>query len=171
METLRYDYRPKAWVMALKIPVFAILCFSLGKAALANDRGLILNGFIRLDIGGATIFYSVCFVVCALALTDALYGIVRAFRAPEEVVLDATSITAPRGMFNRVPVTVPFTHFTFLGVTQVNWQKMLIIRYPGGALRLWRSMLATRNDFEELAEALGERCRAAGMQTSASPTA
>ena len=96
METLRYDYKPKAWVMALAGLFFAGCGVVLGKIALENDRGLILNGIIRLDAGDATMFYWVLTAACAAFVAFALGGVVRGMGAPGEVVLDRTAISAPR---------------------------------------------------------------------------
>lgn len=161
METLRYDYKPKAWGMALAGFFFVGCGVILGKTALENHRGLVLNGIIQLDTGDATIFYWVLTAACALAVAAALFGIVDAFGAAQEVVLDETSITVPKGMFGRVPVTVRFTHITDVRIMEVNSQKMLMIHHPGGTLTLPHSMLPTREDFDELADALGARYRAA----------
>ena len=55
METLRYDYKPKAYVMALSGLLFAGFGVLLGKEAGENDRGLLIDGIIRLDVGEATL--------------------------------------------------------------------------------------------------------------------
>lgn len=160
MDTLRYDYKPKLWASLLGGLFFAGCGVVLGKVALDNDRGLILNGLIELDTGDATTFYGVLAAACIGFVAIALVSTVRAFGAPHEVVLDATSITAPKGVMQKVVVTVPYTRITDLQVTQVQSQKLLTIHHADGKLVIARGMLPTRADFEELLAALDARCRA-----------
>ena len=56
METLRYHYRPKTWVMAPAGSFFAVCAAVLGYMVRDNDRGLLINGLISLDPGQASIF-------------------------------------------------------------------------------------------------------------------
>lgn len=160
METLRYDYRPKLWTSLLGGLFFAGCGVILGKVALDNDRGLILNGLIELDAGDATVFYWVLVVACTGFVLIALATSVRALGAPHQVVLDATSITVPRGVLRQTLVTVPIDRITDLQVTQVQSQKLLTIRHDDGKLTIVRGLLPQRADFDELLAALDARCRA-----------
>lgn len=160
METLRYDYKPKAWVMALSGLFFAGCGVVLTKVALGNDRGLIINGIIRLETRDATTFYWVLTAACVAFVVFALVGVVRGMGAPGQVVLDRTAISAPKGALNGEVVTVPLLSITDVRIMEVKSQKMLIILHPGGKLTIQRSMLPTREDFEEVVEQLAARHRA-----------
>jgi hypothetical protein len=161
METLRYDYKPKAWVMLLSGLFFAGCGVWFGNRALTNDRGLILNGIIELETGDATIFYWVLTAVCVAFVAGAGFGVVRALGAPGEVVLDATAITAPKRGTGRTTSTVPFAQITDLRITDVNSQKFLTIHHTGGKLAIMRSMMPDRAAFEELVSELHARCGSA----------
>jgi hypothetical protein len=162
METLRYAYKPKLLTFALCGLFFAGCGVVIGKVALENDRGLILNRILRLGPDSATIFYWVLAAACVAFVVVALLGIARSFGTVREVVLDSAAISAPKNPLSQVVVvTLPFTAITDLQVTQVHRQKFLVIRHADGKLNINQSMLPTHDDFDELVEALDARVRAA----------
>jgi len=68
-----YDYRVK-----LRTAIWPMVFFGAGDPvifheAMTNDRGLIIDGFINIDAGGATIFY---YVLSWLAVGFVLLGLV-----------------------------------------------------------------------------------------------
>jgi hypothetical protein len=68
-----YDYRVK-----LRTAIWPMVFFGAGvpvlfHEAMTNDRGLIIDGFINIDAGGATIFY---YVLSWLAVGFVLLGLV-----------------------------------------------------------------------------------------------
>lgn len=161
MDTLRYDYKPKAYVMALSGLLFAGFGVLLGKEASENDAGLLIDGIIRLDVGEATGFYWILAGLCVLFVAAALFGLVRAFGAPHQVVLDRSGITAPKGAFGRTVVNVRYDQISDLQVTEIRSQRLLTIHHTDGKLVVSRSMLPSRADFDEIFAALDTRCRAA----------
>ena len=160
METLRYDYKPRAYVMVLSGLLFTGFGILLGKEASENDRGLILNGVIELGPRDATTFYWVLTALCGAFVLIALVGLARALGAPHEVVLDRTAITAPKAALARRVVTVPFAAITDLQIVELRSQKMLTIHHRDGKLTLARAMLPSRAAFEEIVRELDTRCRA-----------
>ena len=154
METLRYDYKPKLWSSLLLSLFFAGCAVLIGKSALENDRGLILNGLIELDTGDATIFYWVLTALCAAFVAIGILSSVRAMGAPHQIVLDATTITAPKGVMGRALATVPYARVDGVEVTEMRSQKLLTIRYPEGKLVIARGLLPSKDAFEELLAAL-----------------
>ena len=154
METLRYPYRPKTWVMALAGSFFAVCAVVLAYTARDNDRGLLINGVISLDTGQASIFY---WVLCALSVgfvAAGLFGVVTSLREPREVMVDSTGVTLPASRWSSDTVTIPFASITDLRIQQVQSQKFLIIRHSAGKQSVMRSMMPSRADFETFAEAV-----------------
>lgn len=154
METLRYPYRPKTWVMALAGLFFALCAVVLGYMARDNDRGVLINGLISLDTDQASIFYWVMCVLSIGFVVASLFGIVMSLREPREVMVDSTGVTVPAGRWSSDTVTIPFASITDLRIQQVQSQKFLIIRHSDGKHSVVRSMMPSRADFETFAEAV-----------------
>lgn len=160
METIRYDYKPKLWVIGLSGLFFAGCGVVLAKSALENDRGMIINGLITLDTGDASILLWVLTLFSVGFVLVALVGVVRALGAPQEVVLDARAITAPKSGFSRMLVTVPLLDVDNLQIVEIKSQKMLTIHHRHGKLTINRAMLPDREAFETLFATLRDRCTA-----------
>ncbi|MGK6353688.1 hypothetical protein ACMGDH_00510 [Sphingomonas sp. DT-207] len=146
--------------MALAGLFFAGCAATLGNTASGNDRGLILNGVITLSPDNATTFYWVLTGISGLFVLAALIGLVRAFGAMQEVVLDAHAITAPKSAFGNALSIVPLSTITDLQIMQIKSQRLLIIRHNAGKLTINRSMLPSHDDFDTLVTAIDERRRA-----------
>ncbi|SDA27439.1 hypothetical protein [Sphingomonas sp. NFR15] len=154
METLRYPYRPKTWVMALAGLFFAVCAVVLGYTAHDNDRGLLIDGILSLDAGQASIIY---WVLCALSIgfvAAGLFGVVTSLREPREVMVDRTGVTLPAGRWSSDTVTIPFASITDLRIQQVHSHKFLIIRHRAGKHSVMRSMMPSSADFEAFVEAV-----------------
>lgn len=161
MQTLRYEYRPKTWVMALAGLFFAGCAIVLTQSARHNDRGMVINGLITLDTGQATAFLWVLAGLSILFVALGLYGVARSFGVAQEIVIDARSITAPTGGFSSTIVTVPFAAITDLQMRDVQSQRFLIIHHQAGKLTITRSMMPSHADFDEAVATVAKRCRAA----------
>lgn len=160
METLRYDYRPKTWVMALAGLFFAGCAVVLVQSARHNDRGMVINGLITLDLGQATLFLWVLAALSALFVGAGVYGVIRSVGVAQQIVIDRHGITAPKGGMSSAIVTVPFADITDLQMRQVQSQHFLVIHHRGGKLTITGSMLPSKAEFEELATTVADRCAA-----------
>lgn len=159
VETLRYEYRFKRWMMLLSGAFFAACMAVFWFKARGNDRGLILNHLIELDQGQATIFYWAFFLVSAAFVGMTAFNMALSFQDGREVIVDARGITAPKGLWSSVYVHVPFSAITNLQLRQVRPQKFLIITHLAGKLSIPRSMLPNKDDFDTLVAAIVARVR------------
>lgn len=160
METLSYPYKPKPWGMLLGVLFFGAIAVYAGYSAWTNDRGLIINGLIRLERGGATNFYwgmaaaSAAFV--AVALPAFLLGLFSSHR----VTLTGEEISAPRYAFSRGVTTVKLSDIKDLSVQVVQNYSFLYIQHPGGKLTINGSFLPDKAAFERLCSAIADRTSA-----------
>ena len=156
----QYDYRPKWTIIVLCALFFGACALVLGAKAHENDRGLIINGIIELEPGGATIFYwvlaalSIGFVVAAGFL-----AIVR-LTLHQRIGLTETCITIPRSRWSSEEVAVPFGEIVDLSTSQVSGQRFLNIVYNGGKFTLTASMLPRKEDFDEICAAVSRGLKA-----------
>ncbi|HET7229675.1 MAG TPA: hypothetical protein VFJ16_06725 [Longimicrobium sp.] len=158
-ETLEYEFRVKATPMLLAIAFFGACAAMMARTALTNDRGLILNGVITFEPGGATTFYWCVAAVALLFVAAGAYGLM-AGRKPLLVRLTADEISAPRSVFAKVPTVVRLDDIRDVGVMDVSRQVLLIIHHTGGTLNIAQSMLASPAAFQELHRALMARLQA-----------
>ena len=133
----------------------------LAKVAVENDRGLIINGLIRFEPPGATIFYWVLTTFSVGFVVAAVLGLIRAFGPLREVVLDDASLSAPRGGLSGRITTVPLASIVALRVREVKRQRFVIVEYAGGKLTISGSMLPSSDDFETLVGEIERRRHAA----------
>ena len=162
METLRYPYKPKAYVMALSGLLFAGLGAFFVKLARENDEGLLIDRVIRLNPQSATAFYWLLAAFCIGFVLISILGLFRSFGPPREIVLDRAGISAPKNPLRPEPVTLPYASITDLRMTQVRSQHFLTIHHAGGKLSISRSMLPSTADFDQLAAELDRRWRGIG---------
>jgi hypothetical protein len=158
VETIRYPYKPKLWVMLLAGLFFAGCAVILGGVARSNDRGLIINGIISFEADGATTFYWILAGVSALFVVVAVFAASRALTSQQELVIDGRAISAPKRGTSKVILTVPFANITDLRIMQVASQKFLTIHHSDGKLEIVRDMLPRKADFETVVELVEARC-------------
>lgn len=161
METLRYTYRASAWKLALAALFFAGCAVIMAKAAIGNDRGLVINGIIHLDPGSATVFYWVIFAISLLFVAGGMLGVVRALGPAQEVTLDRVALSAPRTGLRSELVRVPVASITGVETMRMRSQEFLIVRHREGKLTISGGMLPHKQDLGTLAAALEERSRGA----------
>lgn len=109
-ETLEIPLRRPYRDLVLSALFFAVCAAALAYRAWTNDRGLILNGIVTFEPGGADVFYAVLAILsgvfCAFGvLAAARFATLKEFR----IVLGPRSITLPPTNALRDPreVTVP----------------------------------------------------------------
>lgn len=162
MDTIRYDYRPKALPLALAVAFCAGAAVLMAKFALDNDRGMIIDGLIRLDRGAATVFLWGVAGIMAMGLPVALAGLARSFGTAQQVVLDRHAMSAPKSGFSRRIETVRYAEISGLRLTQVRSQHFLELRHPRGKVAIASAMLPSEDDFDTLVDTVRTRCLADG---------
>ncbi|HEY9282966.1 MAG TPA: hypothetical protein VIP46_05895 [Pyrinomonadaceae bacterium] len=157
MEILSYPYRPQARVMLLASIFFgAVACF-MGREAMVNDRGLIVNGLIHLEPGGATTFY---WCIAAIGAAFTAVGIPAFFvglLSPHRVVLTSTDISAPKYGFSRKATTVKLSDIRGQSLQVVQENRFLNIYHVNGKLTISESFLPDEAAFKELCAAIAQR--------------
>jgi hypothetical protein len=153
----QYDYRPR-WTTIIGCLVFFGACaVVLGAKANGNHRGLIINGFVELSPGGASIFYwvltagSVGFVLLA-----AFLAIVRLLLR-QRITLNEKCLIVPRSRWSSEELAVPFGNIQELTESKVHSQRFLKIVFSGGRFTLVAANLPALEDFDEIRELLAHR--------------
>lgn len=146
--------------MALAGLFFAGCAIVLAQSARLNNRGMIINGIVRLDIDEANIFLWILAGLSVLFVAAGIYGVARSLGPFQEIVIDGKNITAPKGGLSSTIVSVPFASIFDLQIVQVKSQRFLTIRHRDGKLIVNRAMMPSHEDFEELVAEVAERCRA-----------
>jgi hypothetical protein len=159
VDTIRYDYQPKTLPLALAAAFCIGGAVLMAKFALDNDRGMIIDGLIRLDRGEATVFLWGVAGTCAVGLLIALAGLARSFGPAAQVVLDRHAISAPKSGFSRTIETVRYAEISGLRLTQIRSHRFLELRHPRGKVTIACSMLPSEYDFDVLVETVRSRCR------------
>lgn len=157
MEILSYPYRPKPWVMLLASIFFGVAACFMGREAMVNDRGLIINGLIHLEQSGATTFY---WCIAAVGAAFAAIGIPAFFvglLSSHRVVLTSTDVSAPKFGFSRKATTVKLSDIRSQSVQVVQEHRFLNIYHVNGKLTISASFLPNEAAFEELCAAIAKR--------------
>ncbi|HET7463419.1 MAG TPA: hypothetical protein VFJ82_19360 [Longimicrobium sp.] len=168
-DTLEFPYRPNPKSMLLAILFFGACAAMMARAALTNDRGLILNGVITFSEHGATVFYGSVAGVAALFVAAGAWGLLAGRGTPRFVRLTPAELSAPRNGFTREPTVIRLRDIQGVSVQAIQRQRLLTIQHPGGKLSIAQSMLPGAAAFDELCAALGARLEAvagAGRQAA-----
>ena len=157
MDTLSYPYKPKPLTMLLSAAFFVVCGLVLANSALTNDRGLTLNGVIRMGEVGATVFYWALTVFSFAFVGFALYALLKGSRADKQVILTPTSVSAPQSNISSRVIELAYSDIYELDIQKISGQQLLNLHYPGGKLSIPRSMLPNKKAFEELTDTLAQR--------------
>src|SRR3989442_11062131 len=90
MAEKHYDYNARWWVIIGAGGFFAVCALVLGNKTLTNDRGAIIEYFIRLDQRGATAFFWSLTACSVLFVIAALGAAIRRVISPRALKIDAT---------------------------------------------------------------------------------
>jgi hypothetical protein len=160
VDTIRYDYQPKTLPFALAAAFCAGGAVLMAKFALDNDRGMIIDGLIRLDRGAATVFLWGVAGVFVVGLAIASAALARSFGPARQIVLDRHAISAPKNGLSHTIETVRYTEISGLRLTQVRSHHFLELRHPRGKVTIASAMLPSEYDFDTLVDTVRARCRA-----------
>ena len=154
---LSYPYRPKVSSTVFGVLLFGAAAFVLGDAAQTNDRGLVINGLIRLAPGEATIFYW-----CMTAIGAAFVVLIAAVLLwsqffPQRVTLTANEFAAPRSRFAMTPTVLRLYDIQRMGIKVIRKKRSLQLVHPWGELGIHESWLPSEADFDTLCHAIENR--------------
>ena len=157
MPDISYSYRPKPMAMGLAAAFFGVCGLVMGNSALTTDRGLIIDGLIRLDTGGATVFYWVIAGLSAAMTLGGILGLVRGLTSDQKLILSETQLRVPKSGLSNTLVSVNYGDIQGMTVTRVKSQVFLVIHHIRGKVTITASMLPNRAAFDEVHRVLSER--------------
>ena len=122
-------HRPYAQTMLAIVMFVGTTVFFAVKAS-TNERGLIINGIVHLDPGGADVFYAVFALLSAGITVMGIVGTLRLSAIKEfRILLEEGSITFPAGPLYRVAeVTVPLDRIVAVETQPAAKPLALVIR-------------------------------------------
>ncbi|AEG92493.1 hypothetical protein [Ramlibacter tataouinensis] len=157
MQTLKHPYRPKPWTMALASAFFGAIAFFMGREAMLNDRGLVINRLIHLGPDGATLFYWCIAATGAAFVAVGVPAFIMGLVSSHHVTVTATEISAPRFGFSRAATVVKLADVRHVTLQAVQKQRFLNVIHANGKLTITESFLPNRAAFEELCSAIASR--------------
>ena len=145
----KYRYRAKPLVMILCAVFFTACGYAVLNDAQTNDRGLIIDHLIELDMHQATIFYWALFACCVGFVGIALVALISALTQETYVEVTDKGILVP-AIFRNNTTYVQFADVTQVRLQKVQRQAFLILTHPGGKASISRANMPSKTDFEEL---------------------
>jgi hypothetical protein len=103
----RYSHNASMWLLGGSAAWFGVIAFWVGRDALTNNRGLILNG-IHMGVTGATIFYFLVAAFCGVFFAIISYSLLQTIFNPHSLLLNQEGITFFKGWLKPKKVFVPF---------------------------------------------------------------
>lgn len=154
MQHIEHPYKPRLKGTLLGMAFFAACAAIMASAAIGNDRGLIIDGIIRLETRGATIFYwSVAGISAAFVPLFIAMLVVR-LTIDARLTLSPTELSAPRSAFARENTVVRRADIAGVSLETVQKQRFLKVHHAGGTLTILNSCLPSDAAFDEVCEAL-----------------
>ncbi len=161
METPKYAYKPKITTMAFGVLLFGACGVWGYQMATTNDRGLVVDGLIRLDVGLATVFLWGIFIAAVAMTVVGLLAVVKGMTSTHSLVMDDTTIRFPKwGLGNRI-VTIRYADIVAMNILKVKSTRMLMIKYAGGSASIGQGMLPSPDIFNKVCDTLAERVESA----------
>jgi hypothetical protein len=156
-----YPYRAKPGRLVWGIVLFGALGLFMLSMAGGNDRGLVINGIIRLRPDEATIFDYVIAVLCLAFVPLGLFSLYIALTRKTVLVLGPSTITAPSGI-RKQERTVAYSDIKSIQHRAVRSQEFLTITPRAGkAMSIAASLLPSKAVFATVRAELNARAKAA----------
>ncbi len=153
----QYDYKPK-WTTVFFSGGFSGLCATVFiYLAVADNRGLIINGLIHLSPIGAKIFYwifaslSLAFVLAASFIAYVRLSVV------QRIAVTTDGVYFPASQWTGGEIHVPFDSITDIKYFEVQKQLFLYVYSDGLRHTVVKNMLPGKGDFEEIASIIEQR--------------
>jgi hypothetical protein len=155
-----YPYQPRWRTIVLGGGFFGLCALFLGYRATTNRRGLILEGFIRLDPDQANVFYG---VLAALAVGFVLASCFLAYHRltfEQRLTFGPTVMTVPSSRWSRATRQIAYRDIRQVTVASVSGQTFLHVHHTGGKSTIVASMLPSPAAFDEVRALLAAKARA-----------
>lgn len=124
---------------------------------LTNDRGLVLNGIIHFDTGGATLFYLAIGLISLVGAVLLGLGAYKSVTAPGEVLIGNRTITLPKSRFFPGAETIPFDSISKADRSQYGKQEWLTLHHRTGKISLYGNMFENSAVFDEVCQLIAVR--------------
>ena len=161
MPALTYDYKPKLWIMLLVVAFFGACALIIGNVALTNDRGLSINRIFNLSQGSATAVYWALALVSVGFVVAGVLGLVKSIGKPKQIVLDDTTLHAPKSAISATVISIPYTEIVGVSDQVIQKQVFLAVTGRNAKVTIAQSALSSKDQFAEMREALIARVTAA----------
>lgn len=154
---VEYSYRLKPGLVLLGILFFGMGALMMQDKARANDRGLVIDMIIRLDVAQATIFYNGMALLFAGFVVLLLVKSFCSQAGSGKLRLTANELVVPDGIFQK-DRTVSFHTISGLRIIEIRRTRFLKIRSSSGTVLIHQSMLPD-GAFEAVYATLARRIR------------
>ena len=157
-----YRYRSGYLMMSLITLMFGGAAFVLYNKAITNDRGLIINGFIKLNDGQADIFY---YVLTGFSVAFAIAGIVIPLLEMSGKVPRVLTVYDDGMSFPLRKEMCEFKWYEITNMTETNIQGTIIIELTpvtGRKYSINNRMFKSKKEFEEVYNILKEKIKIQG---------
>lgn len=154
-----YEYRPKESIILFGALFFGCAAIFFGFMARSNDRGLIINGIIKLSPWGATVFYSVLAACSLVFVLMSIAILIHLLLYSQKIVLTAEELIVPKSRWSSKEITISYSTITEIRVTEVKYQRFLKIAHWAGVSTITASMLPTKKDFDTIHQLLLDRIK------------
>jgi hypothetical protein len=154
-----FPYRPGWVLLILCLVMFGTGSIVLSKVAIENDRGVIINGLIRLGPDGATVFY---WSLAALSILFSALGVLLFYvrlTTFAQIVVTVEGIYVPKRPLLTKVEFIAFPRIVALSERRMSRQRFLYLYHDGGKCSVVASMLPTKNDLDALIGLIRERTR------------
>lgn len=156
---MRYRYAPRALPMVLAWLFFGVCSVFYVYRAQNNDRGLVVNGLIELEVGTATGFYWALAACSAGFVAIASWGLFARWTKPRYLELDESGLSIP-GRFGRRDRRIEYASVRGIQLMNVSGQRFVRVTSGDAEVSIAGVMLTTERELDEVAAALRERVRA-----------
>jgi hypothetical protein len=156
-----YEYRPRWTVIFCCALLFGLAAVFFAFRAANNDRGLIVNGIIKLGPQAATGFYWVL-TACSIGFVGmAAFPAYHRVTFRQRLALGPTALIVPASRWSREEKEIAYWDIEGLSTTAVGGQRFLNIQHAGGKHTITASLLPSKAAFDEVCELLAARVREA----------
>jgi len=149
-----YNYNGRwPWILGAGI-LFLVCAVVFAQRAATNNHGIIIKSAITFGPDGATKYYW-CLTVCSLLMV--LLSIVSAMRRilnPKMVVLDATGIWIPHGLFQTSLARVQYSDILQISEIDLKWFSSLEVKTPDKTYSIMEILLPNQREYNDLKAAI-----------------
>jgi len=154
-----YKYE-MGWGLLLSATIISSgLGYFVARKALTNDVGLLINGIIELDTGGATIFFWCLAIFMFFLSFIGVMGIVEKIKGKNRIAITKDGVILPN-----VPWKKGEAYFSYDSVKKLTFNKLkkidiLDINTSCGKYRIASNRLAESEDFNDISQVISDRVK------------